>query len=115
MTLASQAKTNSEIAELHALAEQQALEIDEGAAVTAEALRINNARIDAEINFHLDETIERIDAKGRKAALLAAAPLHPADDPEHLRCIRENVYGSPAEVVKYWDQYKIYYQYMTVD
>jgi hypothetical protein len=97
------------------LKQQQDDEINEGALRTAAELALNNARIDAEINFHLDATIERIDAKGRKAALLAAAPLHPADDPEHLRSIRENVYGSPAEVAKYWDQYKIYYQYMTVD
>jgi hypothetical protein len=60
----------------------------------------------------IEATIQALDAT---AAAIAAAPLHPADDPDHLRRIREDVYGSPAEVRKYWDQYKIYDQYMTVD
>ena len=85
------------------LKKQQEDEINEGASQTAADLALNNARIEADI----DATVERV-GKG--------PPLHPADDPDRrLRLLQANTFGTPEEVRQYWSQYKIYYQYMTVD
>ena len=93
------------------LKQQQEDETNEGALRTAAELALNNARIEAEI----DATIAAQEL-AQELARADKAPLHPADDPERqLKLLKSNTYGTPAEVIQYWNQYKIYYQYMTVD